>query len=314
MLTTVRSNLSRAWAIAGLAVLVVVCVVALSNLQGIYNSQKDFVVGSLLSLVGFCFGKAFSRTQEQKAIEVLRTARDGPVEEAVKEEMSARLHREGVLEELSVLARNVEAASERLGEYYDSQCRVPDFYRHAPLLMVALDDLGKTESSVISLQQKLCSSGRKKSYRISPEDRLALVSIQRDLREALGRRDQAYEWFVPRLNRQTETSKTQDAEEMWDMFAVMSSDIRKGQRTLEALMSQQVLYPIEDYIRSVSGYLNAALRRAAEFADLIKIKNVPKPKILEVMIDDLEKAVKALDGFEPHMATPSRMWVGRTDV
>src|SRR5262249_34992345 len=137
------------------------------------------------------------------------------------------------------------------------------------------------------------------------EDRLALVSIQRDLREALGRRDQAYEWFVPRLNPKIKTERVPEAEEVWDMFAVMSSDIRKGQRTLEALMSQHVPYPIPDYLRSVSGYLNAALRRAAEFIVLIETKKVPKPKILEVMIDDLDKAVRALDGFEPHTATPS---------
>jgi hypothetical protein len=156
MLTRLRSvplSTQHAWLMLGFAVLVLIAVVALSDLQTIYQSDKDFIVGSLLSLVGFCFGKAFSRTQEQKAIEIIRTARDGAVDGVLKEEMSVRLHRDGVFEELSVLARNVDAALERLGEFCDSQCRIPDFYRRARLLQVALDDLDKTGSSVIRLQR-----------------------------------------------------------------------------------------------------------------------------------------------------------------
>jgi hypothetical protein len=86
----------------------------------------------------------------------------------LKEQISARLHRDGVFDELAVLARNVDAALERLGQYYDSQCRIPDFYRHAPLLEVALDDLDKTAVSVLRLQHKLGSGIQEKSYPVSP--------------------------------------------------------------------------------------------------------------------------------------------------
>jgi hypothetical protein len=281
----------QAWAMSGLAVLVLVSVVAVSNLQSIYDAQKDFVVGSLLSLVGFCFGKAFSRTQEQKAIELIRTGRGGAVEEVLKEQTSARLHRDGVFDELAVLARNVDAALERLGQYYDSQCRIPDFYRHAPLLEVSLDDLDKTAVSVLRLQQKLGRGIQEKSYPVSPATRLTLVSVRRDLREAVGRRDQAYEWFVTRLSPEAE-------EQAWDMFAVMTSDIRKGERSLEALLSQHLLFPMDHYLRTTSGYLTAALQRATEFTDMIKDKGIPKPKILEVMMMDLQKAVDDLDHVE----------------
>jgi len=281
----------QAWAIGGLAVLVLISVVAVSNLHSIYDAQKDFVVGSLLSLVGFCFGKAFSRTQEQKAIELIRTVQGGAVEGVLKEQVSARLHRDGVFDELAVLARNVDAALERLGQYYDSQCRIPDFYRHAPLLEVALDDLDKSGASVVRLQRKLGSGTHERSYPVSPAARLRLISVRRDLREAVGRRDQAYEWFATRLSREAD-------EEAWDMFAVMTSDMRKGERSLEALLSQHLLFPIDHYLRTTSGYLTAALYRAAEFTDMIKDKGVPKPMILEVMVADLHKAVDVLDHIE----------------
>jgi len=289
-----RAGLQRsqqAWAMSGLAVLVLISVVGVSNLQSIYEAQKDFVVGSLLSLVGFCFGKALSRTQEQKAIELIRTTRAGAVEDALAEQNSSRLYRDGVFDELAVLARNVDAALERLGQYYDSQCRIPDFYRHAPLLEVALDDLDKTAVSVLRLQHKLGSGIQEKSYPVSPATRLTLVSVRRDLREAVGRRDQAYEWFATRLNREAE-------EQAWDMFAVMTSDMRKGERSLEALLSQHLLFPVDHYLRTTSGYLTAALQRAAEFTDMIKDKGVPKPMILEVMMGDLHKAVDVLNHVE----------------
>jgi hypothetical protein len=291
----------QAWALSGLAVLVLISVVAVSNLQSIYDAQKDFVVGSLLSLVGFCFGKAFSRTQEQKAIELIRTARGGAVEDALKEQISARLYRDGVFDELAVLARNVDAALERLGQYYDSQCRIPDFYRHAPLLEVALDDLDKTAVSVLRLQHRLGSGIQEKSYPVSPATRLTLVSVRRDLREAVGRRDQAYEWFATRLSREAE-------EQAWDMFAVMTSDMRKGERSLEALLSQHLLFPTDHYLRTTSGYLTAALQRAAEFTDMIKDKGVPKPMILEVMMGDLQKAVDVLNHVE--VAAPDSVPAG----
>jgi hypothetical protein len=281
----------QAWAISGLGVLVLISVVAVSNLQSIYDAQKDFVVGSLLSLVGFCFGKAFSRTQEQKAIELIRTARGDAVEGVLEEQISVRLHRDGVFDELAVLARNVDAALERLGQYYDSQCRIPDFYRHAPLLEVALDDLDKTAVSVLRLQHRLGGEAQEKSYPVSPATRLTLVSVRRDLREAVGRRDQAYEWFATRLGREAE-------EEAWDVFAVMTSDMRKGERGLEALLSQHLLFPVDHYLRTTSGYLTAALQRAAEFTDMINGKGIPKPMIMQVMVADLHKAVDVLNHID----------------
>src|SRR5215468_8342965 len=95
------------WGLFGLAVLAFTLAVAATNLQAIYQAQKDFIVGSLLSLTGFCFGKALSRTQEQRAIELIRTAPTKAVEIALTAERIERLHRDGVFQRLSLLARNL---------------------------------------------------------------------------------------------------------------------------------------------------------------------------------------------------------------
>jgi hypothetical protein len=279
--------MQKAWALGGLVILLVTLTVAFSNLQQIYDAQKDFVVGSLLSLSGFCFGRALSRTTEQKALELIHTAPTTEISDALRERMSVRLHDAGAFEQLSRLERNVDAAVERLSEYYDAQSQRLDFYRHAPLLRVALDDLDKAAANVVGLRQTLRGSADGPALAMPPAVRLALISVRRDLREALNRRDRAYEWLAARLDRT-------EQEEAWDLFAVMTADIIKGTRTLEALLSQHAPDPADEYLRTVVGYLDAALRRASEFATAVGRRDVTLPKIFEVMLDDLSKAVGAL--------------------
>ena len=76
------------WALLGLAVLVFAAVVAADNFEAIYASQKDFVVGSLLSLTGFCFGRALSRTQEQRAFRLADAVVGAGTHAAVDDEVS----------------------------------------------------------------------------------------------------------------------------------------------------------------------------------------------------------------------------------
>lgn len=282
------STSQRVWAGAGLAILLITLLVAFSNLRDIYNAQQDFVVGSLLSLSGFCFGRALSRTQEQKAIELIRTAPTPAVNHALREAMATQLHSAGAFEQLSRLERNIDAALDRLSEYYDSQCQRLDFYRHSSLLRVALDDLDKTAANVVGLRQILHESASEADHLISPAARLALISVRRDLREAMNRRDQAYEWFETRLDRKTD-------EEAWDVFAVMTSDILKGTRSLEALLSQHVSYPHEEYLPTIRGYLAAAIGRGKEFTEAVEHGEVAIPKIFEVMMYDLTRALDAID-------------------
>jgi hypothetical protein len=299
------SKMQKAWAIGGLVILLVTLTVAFSNLQEIYDAQKDFVVGSLLSLSGFCFGRALTRTTEQKALELIHTAPTEEISTALRERMSVRLHDVGAFEQLSRLERNVDAAVERLSEYYDAQSQRLDFYRHAPLLRVALDDLDKAAANVVDLRRTLRDSADGPALAIPPTVRLALVSVRRDLREALNRRDQAYEWLAARLDRA-------EQEEAWDLFAVMTADIIKGTRTLEALLSQHAPYPADEYLRTVVGYLEAAVRRAGEFAAAVGGRGITLPKIFDVMLDDLSKAIGALRAAEPARAEPTSAEPART--
>ena len=285
------------WALFGLAVLVFTAVVAADNFEAIYAAQKDFVVGSLLSLTGFCFGRALSRTQEQRAIELIRTAPTKAVEIALTAERIERLHRDGVFQRLSLLARNLEAAAERIAEYYDTEARRLDFYRYLPLLRVVLSDLDQARANIVGIERVLGPEGSIQPVAGSPEERggyaipavarLALASIQRDLRESLGRRDQAYEWLAAHSDRPVN-------QELWDVFSTMTSDALKADRLLDALLGQYVAFPPAEVLVTAIGYLAAAIMRADEVVTILVMQGIEEPKIFDVMKQDLCRAKGAL--------------------
>jgi hypothetical protein len=283
-----------AWAVAGLVILVLIAVMAFTNLHEIYAAQKDFVVGSLFSLVGFCLGKAFSPTEDRRALELIRTTPTPAVSALLDDETTGRLHRDGVFRQLAVLGRSAGAAQDRLSEYYDSQCRKLDFYRQELLLRIVLDDLGRVAAGVADLGEILHISATEPRFTLPSGVRLALTGVQRDLREAIGRRDQAYEWFLGHL--------APEAAEAWDIFAVMSSDMLKAARSLDALVAQYLPYPPRELTRTIVGYLNAASLRASEFERAAAAREVDKPKIFEVMTADLSAAVSVLQQVEPDLS------------
>lgn len=305
------SRSQYAWALLGLAVLVFTAVVAANNFQAIYAAQKDFVVGSLLSLTGFCFGRALSRTQEQRAIELIRTAPSTAVEVALTAERTERLHRDGVFQRLSLLARNLEAAEERIAEYYDTEARRLDFYRYLPLLRVVLSDLDQARANLVGIERVLGpegsiqpvagSSADRGGYAIPAVARLALASIQRDLRESLGRRDQAYEWLTAHHDQPV-------SQELWDVFATMTSDALKSDRLLDALLGQYVAFPPGEVLVKAIGYLSAAIIRADEVVAILSAQGIGEPKIFDVMKQDLVRAQEALGqvdvGAERSAPTP----------
>lgn len=148
-------------------------------------------MGSLFALVGFLFGKAFSRTHEQKALELLRDERNPHVAAALSSEIKRTLHDRGAFEELSVLERNVEAAAGRLLEYFDSQAAKLDFYRDSPLLTVALDDVDHAAANVTRLRKRL--EGASNTLKVEKDETgPALASIHRDLHESNRRRIELY--------------------------------------------------------------------------------------------------------------------------
>jgi hypothetical protein len=284
-----RFSLSRSqwmWATMGLIVAVTIVALAFSNFREVYNSQKDFVVGLLASLAGVCFTKAFSRTRQTHALELIREDRAGPVAEALGEVVRKRLDQNGVFEASALLQRNLESAQDRLTEYYHAQAQQLEFYKHAALLRVVIADMDKALANTVSLQRGV---GKPKAdhrgYRIAAKDRHMLVSVLRDLRESVKRKDAAYESLQAKGDGLVSS-------ETWDVFAVLTGDILKAELILESLLCEHIRFPPEEGLRSVVQYLDAALKRANEFQDAIGEHD--SPMVFHIMLADLSSAIDAL--------------------
>jgi hypothetical protein len=288
-----RFSLSRSqwmWATMGIVVAVTIAALAFSNLREVYNSQKDFVVGLLASLAAVCFTKAFSRTNENRALELIREDRAGPVAAALDEIVRKRLDSKGVFEATALLQRNVEAAQDRLSEYYHAQAQELEFYKHAPLLRVVISDLDKVLGNVVSLQGGLGKPGSGDlGYRIAARDRHMLISILRDLRESVKRKDTTYESLRAK-------SDSIVSAEAWDVFAVLTGDLLKAEITLEGLLCEHIRFPPEEGLRSIVEYIDAGLKRAKEFQDTIGEPN--SPMVFHIMLADLSSAIDALRRVE----------------
>ncbi|MET9517162.1 hypothetical protein [Streptomyces sp. NPDC002994] len=242
--------------------------VAYQNFQNIFNQEKDFVVGTLFSLAGFCFAKALTRPRGERAMEVLRDS--------------------GAFEQIALMERNVKAAAERLSGYHDLQCRDPEFYRNIGVLRVAINDIDKSLTNLADLRKALdVDPGQ--SYPVPPEVRLALQSVRRNVHEALVRRDQAYEWLRAQL--------PQENEQPWDLFAVMTTDVQKASLTLESLLSEYIGVPPAQQTRTVLEYLRAARRRATTFRTAMP----ETPLIFAVLEEDIEHAIDDLEWVEQQL-------------
>jgi hypothetical protein len=308
-LTIGLSRTQLAWAVTGIVVVVVIALLAFTNLREIYNSQKDFVIGLLASLAGFCFAKAFSRATEEKALELIREAPPGPVADAVIEKAVVLIHsapegpvrraldavarqrldQQGFFENIALLERNIEAAQDRISEYYHAQAQNLDFHENASLLRVVLDDLDNVSVNAVRLRQMYGGALAPRDFRITSKDRLALISVRRDLRESLGRRNQAYDLLLSTRDRDI-------SRETWDVFAVMTADMLKANRMLDMLLSQHLRFPPEDCLRNSIDYLEAALRRAKEFEAVLG--EIAVPKVFEIMLSDLTSARDCLQRLD----------------
>jgi hypothetical protein len=293
------SPIQWTWAVLALAVLIVLAVIASPNLLDIYNSQKDFVVGSMFALVGFLFGKAFSRTYEQKALEFIRDRATSPVAAAVSEEITRTLHARGVFEELSVLERNIDAASGRLLEYFDSQAARLDFYRDSSPLTVALDELDHAAANVLRLRCRLEGKQSELPAHLADEVGPALASIHRDIHESNRRRIELYEL----LKFRTESDISDGS---WAIFGVVTSDVLKAERTLALLRSGRTDNSPEESASQVIGFLAAAFSRAEEFRESTATDGVAMPEIFHVMSTDISKALKGMGDLRGSFRVLSR--------
>jgi len=268
-------------------------VVASPNLREIYDSQKDFVVGTLFSMVGFFFGKAFSRTHEQKALELIRDRPAGPVAEVMSGEIRRTLHDRGAFEDVRVLERNVESAAGRLLKYFDSRAQRLDFYQGSADLTAALEDLDHAAADLARLRERL--EGGAAEVR-SAEDPAgpALTAVNRSITAANDRGRELYEW----LNRQPDTAIGDDS---WAVFGVLAYDIRKAERALGVVRSGRASRYTGEYLTEAAGYLTAGLERAKAFKELMAAGQVKMPELFDIMTADITAALDGVNRLTPEV-------------
>jgi hypothetical protein len=260
-----RFSLSQGiWLTGGFAVLIIVCVIAAQNLQSIYNSQQDFVVGTLLSLTGFCFAKALTRSQEQQAQEVLRAE---------------------LRQKIALLERNVNAAMLRIGDYFNSEASKIDHYHRTRLLQVVIDDLDHCRGNIVETN-KIIGNPVRKTYLVEGPKRISGEAASRALEEAANRRDQLYDVLKARVDRDLTASDS------WDMFQTITSDTIKAKHMVDAILRPNVTVAPELSAHKAKDYVDAAIRRADQFQTMMA--NEELPKIFEVMRQDLQDAADCL--------------------
>lgn len=275
------------WFGLALTVLILTSVVATPNLQEIYSSQKDFVVGSLFALVGFAFGKAFSRTQEQKALELIRDRPTGHVAEVLSGEINRTLHARGAFEDVVVLERNIEAAADRLLKYFDTRAQRLESYRDSADLTAALDDLDHAAADLRRLRDRLAgySAGTPLRNGLAGP---ALASINRSISAANDRGRELYEL----LKVEAADSIGDDS---WAVFGVLAYDIRKAERTLGRLRNGRDTEYNDEYLAEVGDYLRAALERAKVFKEMVGTGPTKMPELFTIMIGDMTAALNGID-------------------
>ena len=269
-----------AWAILGFAVLLLIAVIAATNLTEIYDAQKDFVAGSLFSLVGFAFGKALSQTQEQHALNVLRAGETPRLRAVLRDETRRQLHYNGVFAALARAERLVETSSERVHQFLDEpqdEAECVDFYRER-----LGDSLAMFDDAAIHLSQL--------------RDRLE-STIETPAREEIWTTLAAITSRVGRANLRRVELKQQlwvsgremEADSL-AILAVIGADVLAARRILTALSGSQNLDSLAEHLSVVADFLAASLERAAVLRANIESALGRVPLLFDVMTDDLRKA------------------------
>lgn len=247
------------WLAAALMVVVVTVIIAAPNLRDIYAAQKDFVVGSLLSLAGFSVGKALDKS---------------------KQERDRWLQEVGAFDCLAKMESTLRSADDRLAEHYWS-------FPIAPVLLTeAREDLVRGIAYADRMRHALGVEVGGDEWRISPNVKLKLDKIRRDMREALNR-------LTVSRERLTNVQSASDID-LWDVFDVLTSDLLKANWNLDVLVREHVVVPPEEQARRTANYLHAAARRAGEVRALLTARQVEIPGTFQIMAEDLDAATKGL--------------------
>lgn len=358
---TWREVLRDAWAdgwvlvgfVASLALLAVFVWVSRDVVETIIENERVFFAG--LSATGVVFAAQWSigryrsiRSQQADSEQLIRATKDSELIAAMHERVASTIDNLdveqmqqsdpsiGVLEaamfrwherllrdysihrELAVLRRNLEAAYERANEYFDAQAEDEDFYLHAEQFNVIIRDINQACGNALIVDIALRDKRRPD---LTPNTGLETIrlnklgGILRDLTEALQRRDQVYESVFRYSNGDEALGRAREN------FRVMTSDLRKAQRTLEGLLDrdrfnvridelimkgrlsaevagQRIIW--QDY-EEIHDYAIAAASRAREaLEELARAEVAPRPMFL-VLLNDVSSAADALAQNKPNL-------------
>ncbi|MFD3706765.1 hypothetical protein ACFWUP_26815 [Nocardia sp. NPDC058658] len=271
------------WAALGLAVVFAILIMARGSVREIFKIQPDFVLGLSLSISTIFFTKAFSRSSVASAVHHIHEPRDPNVVAALDTAVDQRLHAMGLHENIALLSRDIAVAGKRINEFYDLQAMEPRFHATAPLLRVALTDLDDALAIVSGVAKRIGTSEINPVYQIPAGMKSHLSDALRDIREASARRNETYESLRAQIAGET-------VDDLWGVFAVLTSDTLKAQRDLESLASKTIQTIPADRIAVLQGYIAASLLRLETVTELVRARGLDEPHTLRIVAEDLLRA------------------------
>jgi hypothetical protein len=265
------------WACVGLIIVIVVAFIASGNLKVIYKAEPDFVLGSFLAAAGYCFAKASTRTNAEKALE--------------------ELHRTGVVQRLRLAQRNANAALRRLSTFYHSQAESLDFRAGLDLYEVILDDVDEALANIDGVMRIVGASEETPSvrYEIAHVTRQLLLQYSRSVREALNRQRRTHEWLIVH-------APPTDHPAVWDRFGNLTSDLLKAHFAMRALCAMPLRVAPEEQSVELIGYLAASDDRAREMCAALEANGLKPPDVFNTLVKDINSARRAL--MDARLALP----------
>lgn len=239
---------------------------------GVEENYKDSAAALVAGVAVFFVSIGLSHSPRQIRIKEIRSV----------------LYDSGVIRQLALLQRNVEASHARLNNIYEVMSGSPDFSRHTMLMEIILEDIDKVFGNLLVVDKHLDFSGAEDSGKRTKENLAALTSIRRDLREAINRGTQAWDAMGHLSSRNHISAR--------NLFAVLSADLLKAGRLIEELLSDYT--PVGDegeQVIQVANYLKACAHRCSEFIAAMNDSGAEIPMMFEVMVDDIVLAGKRLE-------------------
>jgi hypothetical protein len=222
------------------------------------------------------------------------------------------LRQHDVLRNLAVLRRDLEAAYQRGSEFFDAQVEREDFHTDADQLIVILDDLNRAGGAALRVDAALrdrrhIGSTTEQGFVSMKLNQLGEIS--RDLAEALERRNHVYSLLFEGKN------PAEDLARAREYFRVMTSDLRKAQRTIVELLDRDRHNTrIDEMIRSddldgreagarlirqqyriVYAYAQVAKKRVRQVKEEFQIAGEAIPPALEILAEDVTRAAEFLE-------------------